>query len=512
MDRRGVLDQAWFLPGSEPARAVSPRNGTGAFIRLPTRTRRHLEAGLVGHRRCGAVSSVRLRRLHQPGTHAVGNQAQQPQRIRASATQHRQPPRRCSRTRAVEVTDTAVEAILDIDSGTQISSDSAVEVHSRSAIGEQYLDFVPSSDTGSYLRDGDNIPASRVKMPHEIAGVIDRVNSLLASVPEGDVRALVSEFHTSVDEIGPTLSSLLESSSSLLETARAHQDETTELLANARPVLEAVADSSPSLARWAQETRDVAAQLAAADEEMRDLIVRGSRVSEEVTALTRGLRPTLPVLAANLVSLGQVAVTYNPSIEQTVVLLPALMSVLQTMGAVDKGNSDRGFISFNLNLNNPEPCTTGFLPPDQRRSGAAMDTPQRTDSPIFCAVPQDSPVSVRGARNLPCMENPGRRAPTVEMCQSAEGYQPQGTNPWVGDPTPTTDNPLADAANTENAQHLTDIRSGTSPQQQIPVATVDQRTGTYTGPDGEQYRLRQPAPAANADANGWEQLFLGGTR
>lgn len=34
-----------------------------------------------------------------PATHAVGNQSQQPQRIRASATQHRQPPRRCSRTR-----------------------------------------------------------------------------------------------------------------------------------------------------------------------------------------------------------------------------------------------------------------------------------------------------------------------------------------------------------------------------------------------------------------------------
>ncbi len=65
-------------------RAASPpepsRRGTmpGAFVRLPARIRCRLEVGLVQHRRRGAVPSTRLRRLHQPGTHAVGNQSQQP--------------------------------------------------------------------------------------------------------------------------------------------------------------------------------------------------------------------------------------------------------------------------------------------------------------------------------------------------------------------------------------------------------------------------------------------------
>ena len=90
---------AWFLPGGESAWAVPPRDRAGAFVRLPTRRRCHLEVGLVQHRRRGAVPPMRLRRLHQPGTHAVGNQSQQPQRIRAPATQHRQPTRRRSRTR-----------------------------------------------------------------------------------------------------------------------------------------------------------------------------------------------------------------------------------------------------------------------------------------------------------------------------------------------------------------------------------------------------------------------------
>ena len=31
---------------------------------------------------------------------------------------------------------------------------------------------------------------------------------------------------------------------------------------------------------------------------------------------------------------------------------------------------------------------------------------------------------VRGARNAPCMDKPGKRAPTVEICQSDEPYRP----------------------------------------------------------------------------------------
>ena len=87
----GVFDRTWFLPGGASARTVSPRGRADAFVRLPARIRCHLEVGLVQYRRCGAVPPVRLRRLHQSGTHAVGNQSQQPQRIRASATKHRQP-------------------------------------------------------------------------------------------------------------------------------------------------------------------------------------------------------------------------------------------------------------------------------------------------------------------------------------------------------------------------------------------------------------------------------------
>jgi hypothetical protein len=43
---------------------------------------------------------------------------------------------------------------------------------------------------------------------------------------------------------------------------------------------------------------------------------------------------------------------------------------------------------------------------------------------LYCKLPQDSPIGVRGARNYPCMGHPGKRAPTVEICNSDKPFEP----------------------------------------------------------------------------------------
>ena len=47
-------------------------------------------------------------------------------------------------------------------------------------------------------------------------------------------------------------------------------------------------------------------------------------------------------------------------------------------------------------------------------------------------------MNVRGVRNIPCETKPGKRAPTVELCESDEQYIPlnDGLN-WKGDPNAT---------------------------------------------------------------------------
>src|SRR5206468_12342585 len=78
---------------------------------------------------------------------------------------------------------------------------------------------------------------------------------------------------------------------------------------------------------------------------------------------------------------------------------------------------------FAITISDPVPCTVGFLPPSEWRSPADTTTVDTPDG-LYCKLPQDSPILVRGARNNPCMNKPGKRAPTVDIRESDQPYRP----------------------------------------------------------------------------------------
>jgi phospholipid/cholesterol/gamma-HCH transport system substrate-binding protein len=66
---------------------------------------------------------------------------------------------------------------------------------------------------------------------------------------------------------------------------------------------------------------------------------------------------------------------------------------------------------------------------------------------LYCKIPKDTPSDVvRGARNIPCVDVPGRTAATPMECRSNEPYVPLGTNPWYGDPNQILTCPAPGAA------------------------------------------------------------------
>jgi hypothetical protein len=97
---------------------------------------------------------------------------------------------------------------------------------------------------------------------------------------------------------------------------------------------------------------------------------------------------------------------------------------------------------FTLTMNDPPACTVGFLPPSQWRSPedtSDIDTPDG----LYCKLPQDSPIAVRGARNYPCQGEPGKRAPTVEICDSDKPYEPLAMRQHATGPNPIDPNLIA---------------------------------------------------------------------
>jgi phospholipid/cholesterol/gamma-HCH transport system substrate-binding protein len=400
----------------------------------------------------------------------------------------------------VRLTDTRAEAVLSLNSGVKIPSDLDAEVHSVSAIGEQYVSLVPRNGDSPPLRNGDVIPLSRASIPPDAASLIDATNRGLLAIPHDNLKTTIDESFTAIGGLGPEVTRIVKGSTQLAIDARANLDPLVALIDQSQPVLDSQTETSDEIQGWAAHLATVTEQLEAKDAAVAGVIERGGPAAEEGRQLFDRLQPTLPIMLANMVSLGDVAVTYQPSIEQVLVLLPQAVAEVQASlipSLNTKLDYKGGFLDFNLNVNLPPPCTTGYLPPQQQRAPSLEDYPDRPAGDLYCRVPQDSMFNVRGARNIPCMTVPGKRAPTVKMCESEEQYVPlnDGFN-WKGDPNATMSGQDIPQLPPEAAPAPPAAAPAPPAPPPVAVAEYDPATGTYVGPDGRVYtqsNLAQPA-------------------
>jgi phospholipid/cholesterol/gamma-HCH transport system substrate-binding protein len=407
------------------------------------------------------------------------------------------------RVTAVHPTDTGAEAELSLNSDISIPSDLDAQVHSATAIGEQYVALLPRNATSPPLKDGDAIPATNTTVPPDINQLLDTANRGLQAIPHDNLKTLIDESNTAFAGLGPELSRFIKGATSLAIDAHKNTDAIVSLIDNAKPVLDTQTDTSNAVAAWAAHLATITGELKTQDNALAGVLDKGPAAADQARALLDRLNPTLPTLLANLVSVGQVAVTYQNDLEQLLVLVLIGIQSLQGISVPDenlktpyRGNN----LSFHLDLNMPPPCTTGFLPPQQRRDATFQDYPARPAGDLYCRTPQDSPFNVRGARNLPCETVPGKRAPTVAMCESDEHYVPLNDgNNWKGDPNATLsgqDIPQLPPGSPPPAAALPAGAPSLPPVPAIGVAEYDPNTGTYLGPDGQTYT--QTNLAANA--------------
>ncbi|BBY94084.1 mammalian cell entry protein [Mycobacterium gallinarum] len=339
------------------------------------------------------------------------------------------------RVESVRLTNDGVAARMRINSSIKIPENSTATVKSVSAVGEQYVDFVPPTDPSqALLRNGATIPKDRTAIPQDVAELLQEAESLVTSLDNTRLQDLLRETFAAFNGSGPELARLLSSARKLIDEANASWPQTSTLIDQAGPFLDAQIQSGDDIRSFSEGLARLTTEVANADPQVRDLLATAPGAAAEASETFSGIRPSFPVLAANLANFGRVGVIYHKSIEQALVIFPALQASLMTIGG-QLPVSEGGKQDFKISINDPPPCTTGFLP------GADIRTPGDTtirDLPtdLYCKIPQNDPTVVRGARNYPCQEFPGKRAPTIQLCRDPAGYVPLGNNPWRGPPVP----------------------------------------------------------------------------
>ncbi|AEF38280.1 MAG: MlaD family protein [Mycolicibacter algericus] len=440
------------------------------------------------------------------------------------------------------------EVMMSLKPSPKIPADLQANVRSVSAVGEQYVDLVPRTDSGPYLKNGSIISAADASLPKPVGPMLDQMNALVGSIPSGKLGVLLDESFKALNGTGNDLGALFESSSRLAAELNGAADSTRSLIDHSAPLLDGQAESTGAIRTWARSLAGITEQIAARDSQVRTILRTGSGAADEASRLLDQIKPTLPVLLANLTTVGQIGLTYHPSIEQLLVLLPPYLAATQSYGSSLNNPTGMALSEFSLTLGDPPACSVGFLPPSSWRSPADLSDVDTPDG-LYCKLPQDSAIGVRGARNFPCMAHPGKRAPTVEICESDRPYEPLAmrqhvTGPYPIDPSliaqgiPPDDRitlgeqifgpvegtpmPPPDAADGSPSPAVEiPITPPTAPGEGAPaaapsgyapgaagpsvaVATYNPRTGQYAAPDGKVYsRTDLARPAAQS----WEDLL-----
>jgi len=329
----------------------------------------------------------------------------------------------------VEPTERGAKATMSIDSHYKIPIDATANVHSVSAVGEQYLDLVSTGHPGKFLSPGQTITEGTV--PAAIGPALDTAYKGLAALPKDKISQLLDETAESVGGLGPALQRLVDSTQAIVGDFKTNITDINDIIQNSGPVIDSQVKSGDAIERWARNLNRLAAQTAQTDQSLRSVLRQAAPTADQVNEVFSDVRESLPQTLANLEVVFDLLKKYHVGLEQVLVFLPQGASIAQTVAAPFP---NQAALDLALSINQPPPCLTGFIPASQWRAPADTSlAPLPTGT--YCKIPMDTPAnSVRGSRNIPCVDVPGKRAATPGECRDPKPYVAAGTNPWYGDP------------------------------------------------------------------------------
>lgn len=421
---------------------------------------------------------------------------------------------------ALGLTDQGVRATLSIDDAASLPKSSEVTVRSVSAIGEQYLNFDPRSDSGPRYGPGDVVPATQVRLPTAEDDLVRDATQLVASLPAKDLATTVDELSKAFSGSADGLQRLVDSSSLLVDSAQANLDPTQRLIEDLNPVLRTQQRLSPQIHSIAGDLGTVTDQLRRSDGDLRGVIEKTGPFADEIGRLFNQLDPTLPMLLSDLTDVAQVLRVYLPNIRHTVVVLPTTINDVES-SIYHTPMQGSAKLNFKFVVNDPPPCTVGFNGAHQRSPHDL--TPGLPDPGSYCKEPHDSRVGVRMGHNDPCPNNPRIRSRTAAGCglnfqspQDAKRASDQAIDTMMEvagrQPTSVPRPKCAPPPDPGGVEPDGIYTFGKTCDDDDERTGYDQGTGMLQAPDGQPYLLGRPSAgvptASNPAASDWRTLLL----
>jgi phospholipid/cholesterol/gamma-HCH transport system substrate-binding protein len=337
---------------------------------------------------------------------------------------------RVGRVDKLELTAAGVDVHLAIDNASdEIPDDALALVGNRSAVGEQYVELQPQSDSTSFFEDGSEIAEQDTRTPIQTDQLLTDISTTVSSVDQEALRTTISEVGAAFAGTGEDLQRIIDSGNSFLETADANFDVTTALIEESNVVLNGQVDSESALRTFASQLSVFSRALAGSDGDLRQVIDTGSFTATQLRTFLEANRVELGELIRDLATTGEIVVKRLPGVAQILVIYPY---IVEGGYSVVSKTPETGLYDahFGLIINSTTPCHKGYLEPGEKRAPQ-----QRASIPMKEDARCDEPATVtnaRGAQNIPPRAPANYDAPVVASYDPATSNLTWGDEPDLG--------------------------------------------------------------------------------
>lgn len=317
---------------------------------------------------------------------------------------------RVGRVGQLKLTKEGVDVYLDIDKAQdRIPADTLAVVGNRSAVGQQYVELQPQTDSGPYLSDDSEIAVEDTRTPIQTETLLGDLATTASSVDKGALRTTVSELGAAFGGTGRDLQRIIDTGNSFIKTANQNFGVTTRLIRDSNTVLRGQLASESSIRTFASQLRLFSGTLADADPALRTVITEGSATARQLRTFLEQNRIELGDLINNLVTTGEITVRHLPGTEQILVLYPYVVeggfTVVSKSPETGLYDAHFGLITTPHNL-----CRKGYESTDRRTpyqtGNRPMNTKARCEEPAALS-------SARGAQHSPGGAGAVNRAPVA---------------------------------------------------------------------------------------------------
>lgn len=329
----------------------------------------------------------------------------------------------------ISLTESGLQLELNVEPDMpQVPADLDAVVMNRSAIGEQLVDLRPRRSGGPYLENGSVIPVDRVKTPTSPAEVIGYLYTLSDSVPTDSLRTVVDESYDAFAGTGANLQVLMDATRDFVAGAQQNLPDTVELLDSGNKVLRTQNEMAGSFRSFSRDLRLLSGTLKGSDDDIRKLIEATPASARQISLLLNEAGPGLSAMLANLLTLGNIAVTRLEGTEQALLAYPGLAAGADALLKGQDKDNPEARLSLTLNIFDPPPCTKGYEGTNKRPGDDDSADPKYDyNTKAYCAEPQGSPINVRGSQNAPfngVPVNPSARQAEEQSIARSTTYKP----------------------------------------------------------------------------------------